>query len=51
MVGTGVIVYKNYMNVGLGVFKNGTVYGPGPKKNPLVPAHRTQAIQSTNSDR
>jgi hypothetical protein len=40
MVGTGVIVYYNDMKVGLGVFRNGTVYGLAPKKIPLSPPHR-----------
>ena len=40
MVGKGVIVYINFIKVGLGTTKNGSVYGLAPKKNPLVPAHR-----------
>ena len=39
-MGRGVIVYGNFIKVGLGTTKNGSVYGLAPKKNPLVPAHR-----------
>ena len=37
----GVIVYIRFIKVGLGTIKNGSVYGLAPKKNPLVPPHRT----------
>ena len=41
----GVIVYGNDVKVGLGNFKNGSVYGLAPKKNPLSPPHRTGRAQ------
>jgi hypothetical protein len=40
MVGKGVIVYINYMKIGLVKIRNVALYGLAPKKNPLVPAHR-----------
>jgi hypothetical protein len=43
MGGKGVIVYIRFIKVGLGTTKNGSVYGPGPKKNPLSPPHRMAA--------
>ena len=43
MSGNGVIVYINDMKVGLGTFRILSLYGPGPKKNPLVPPHRMAA--------
>jgi len=43
MGGNGVIVYIRFIKVGLGVVKNLSLYGPAPKKNPLVPPHRMAA--------
>jgi hypothetical protein len=43
----GVIVYIRFIKVGLGTFKNGSVYRLGPKKNPLSPPHRARPYPST----
>ena len=47
MVEKGVIVYGNYMKIGLGATRNGIVYGRLEKVIPLSPPHRAMALPST----
>jgi hypothetical protein len=45
MGGMGVIVYIIFIKVGLVTFKNLSLYGLAPKKNPLVPPHHAMACR------
>jgi hypothetical protein len=48
--GKGVIVYGNFIKMILTTFKNLSLYGLAPKKNPLVPAHRAMACRKNPVD-